>query len=224
MSSSAGPLRTARIVTLGLSWCIAVVAASVGLNALIKSNQDKTRLKKLAPPPAVVDIDTSDIFDVGVLATVTSLVISLLVFNFLAGMFIPGTKALVARTLRLQAIALTLACLLLFGAMVPYMVFFVNREASVKAFINGVQLPDAIVRGVEASSGSTRVYKDIHYLKLVAIIPWFSLLFSFIAVGTLFAASSRSRTSAPKTAMAQETSAPSMTEKEDVSHHEKASV
>jgi len=222
MSSSAGPLKTARLVTLGLSWCFAVVAACVGLNALIKSNQDKSRLKKLAPPPAVVDIDTSDIFDAGVVATVASLLISILVFNFVGATFIPATKALAARTLRLQAVILTLASLFLFGALIPYMIFFVNREAIVKAFINGVQLPDSIVRGVEASSGSTRVYKNIHYLKLVAILPWFALLFSLVAAGTLFAASSR--TSAPTPAMAQETATPSVTEKEDVSHHEKASV
>jgi len=221
MSSSAGPLKTARLVTLGLSWVFAVIAACVGLNALIKSNQEKTKLKKLGAP-AVVDIDTSDIFNVGVVATSASLLISVLVGNFVGGMVIPATRALAARTLRLQAIILTLACVFLFGAMIPYMVFFVNRQASVKAFVNGVRLPDSIVKGVEASSGSTRVYKDIFYLKLVAILPWFSLFFSLIAAGTLFAASSRMSTPAPQ--VAEQTSSPSMTEKEDVSHHEKASV
>jgi len=222
MSSSAGPLQTARLVTLSLSWCFAVIAASVGLNGLVKSNQEKTRLKKLGAP-AVVDIDTSDIFNVGVVATTASLLISILVFNFVVGMYVPAAKALVARTLRLQAIVLTLSCLLLFGAMVPYMDFFVNRQASVKAFIGGVQLPDSIVKGVEASSGTTRVYKDIFYLKLVAILPWFSLLFTLVAAGTLFVASTRSG-SKPAPAQTTEPSSPLMTEKEDVSHHEKASV
>jgi hypothetical protein len=222
MSSSAGPLQSARLVTLGISWCFAVIAASVGLNGLIKSNQEKTRLKKLGAP-AVVDIDTSDIFNVGVVATTASLLIAILVSKFLVGMYIPATKALVARTLRLQAIILTLACLLLFGAMVPYMVFFVNRQASVKAFIGGVQLPDSIVQGVEATSGTTRVYKKIFYLKLVAILPWFSLLFSLVAAGTLFVASSRTE-STRVPVQTTERSSPLMTEKEDVLHHEKASV
>jgi len=224
MSSSADPLRSARLVTLSLSWCFAVIAASVGLNGLVKSNQEKTRLKKLGAP-AVVDINTSDIFDVGAVATTASLLISLLVSKIIIAMYLPPTKALVARSLRLQAIILALACLLLFGSMVPYMVFFVNRQASVKAFLNGVQLPDSLVKAVEAQSGTTRVYRKIFYLKLVAIFPWFSLLFSLIAAGALFVASSRTSKLTPMTAQTTEpTATPSMSEKEDVSHHDKASV
>jgi len=221
MSSSVAPLQTARLVTLGLSWCFAVIAGSVGLNGLIKSNQEKTRLKKLGAP-AVVEIDTSDIFNAGVVVTTASLLIAILVTNFFVGMYIPATKALMARTLRLQAIALTLACLLLFGAMIPYMDFFVNGQASVKAFIGNVQLPASIVQGVEATSGSTGVYKKISYLKLVAILPWFSLLFSLIAAGTLFVASTE--TESPPAPIQTADPTRSMTEKEDVSHHEKTSV
>lgn len=77
MTSSAGPLKLVRLVTLGLAWCFAVISGSLGkrersctiafwnipieplsgLNALIKSNQQKSHLKKLGAP-ATVDIDT----------------------------------------------------------------------------------------------------------------------------------------------------------------------
>ncbi|KAF8191261.1 hypothetical protein BJ912DRAFT_1058261 [Pholiota molesta] len=59
MSPAAEPLKFARAATLALAWCFAVISSGVGLNALIKSNQQKSRLRKLAPAPAVVYIDTS---------------------------------------------------------------------------------------------------------------------------------------------------------------------
>ncbi|KAF8900707.1 hypothetical protein CPB84DRAFT_1918492, partial [Gymnopilus junonius] len=168
------PLRTARLLTLGLAWCFAVISGSIGLNALIKSNQQKSHLRKLGAP-ATVDIDTHDIFDSGVVATVASALIAVLISIFVLGAYIPRTKSLSSqpRTLRWQALTLSLVWLMLFGSMIPYMVFFVNRQASVKAFIGTTQLPDSLVQGVEKASGQTGVYKDIHYLKLSAILPWF---------------------------------------------------
>jgi hypothetical protein len=53
------PLKKARLISLAVAWVFAVIAACVGLNALIKSNQDKSKLKQLAPPPTVVFIDTN---------------------------------------------------------------------------------------------------------------------------------------------------------------------
>jgi len=226
MTSSAGPLKFVRLVTLGLAWCFAVISGSLGLNALIKSNQQKSHLKKLGAP-ATVDIDTHDIFDSGIVATVASALIAVLLFIFLLGMCIPLTKSLTSRTLRLQAITLTFAWLMLFGSMIAYMIIFVNRQAGVKAFIGSLQLPSSVVQGVEKASGQTGVYKDIHYLKLFAILPWFCLLFTLIAIGTLFIASSRTpkNTRAAESPTAQRTSmGQSVTEKEDASHHEKSSV
>jgi hypothetical protein len=47
--------------------------------------------------------------------------------------------------------------------MIPYTLFFLTREASVKAFIGTTQLPDAAIKAVEEASGVTGVYKKIHY-------------------------------------------------------------
>ncbi len=79
MSYAAEPLKVARAGALTLSWCFSVIAASVGewsscarskieetltitllgLNALIKSNQQKSKIRKLAASPTVVYIDTT---------------------------------------------------------------------------------------------------------------------------------------------------------------------
>jgi hypothetical protein len=55
--------------------------------------------------------------------------------------------------------------------MIPYMVFFVNRQANVKAFIGTTQLPDAAIKAVENASGATRIYKEIHYRAFSHSIP-----------------------------------------------------
>lgn len=47
------PLRGARIATLALAWMWAVVGGSVGLNALIKSKDQQSTLKRIALPTVV---------------------------------------------------------------------------------------------------------------------------------------------------------------------------
>ncbi|KAH9476276.1 hypothetical protein JR316_0011849 [Psilocybe cubensis] len=157
MSSTSVPL--SRTLLLTVTWCIAVVASSVGLNALIKSNQDKSRLKKLAPPPSVVEINTDSIYNAGIVATTASLLIAVILSKLIIAPYLPFTKSFAARTLRAQSIILGLASLFLLGSLIPFVVFFATGEADVKAFIGSVQLPDSAVKAVEANSGSTRVYK-----------------------------------------------------------------
>ncbi|KAF9481749.1 hypothetical protein BDN70DRAFT_875880 [Pholiota conissans] len=207
------PLKVARVVTLTLAWIFAVIASCVGLNALIKSNQQKSKLKKLAPSPTVVFIDTSDIFNVGVLATTVNLILAIIVSKSLIGMFLPISKAFVRRTLRIQSYIILLFCALLFGTMIPYMIYFTSHHAKVTAFIGTTQLPDSVIKSVEASSGSTSVYKKIDYLKLVAIFPWISLFFNLIAATVLYKAGGV--TVAPTEVKEVQPSSPSMTEKED---------
>jgi len=105
----------------------------------------------------------ADIFGAGVAATTASLLIAILIFNYVAAMFLPFTRELSRKTLRLQSFVLLFACTFLLASMIPFMLFFVNRQADVKAFIGSVQLPDTAVKAVEKASGSTRIYKDISY-------------------------------------------------------------
>ncbi|KAF9556858.1 hypothetical protein CPC08DRAFT_72606 [Agrocybe pediades] len=220
------PLRTARLISLILAWCFAVMASSFGLNALIKSNQEKSKLKKLAPPPTVLNIDTSDIFNAGVVATVASLLIAVIISKMVIAPFLPWTRGLAARTLGTQSLILFLCALFLLGSQIGYIVYYVNREAKVTAFIGPTQLPDAVVRSVEKASGSTRIYKDIQYLKYCAYFPWFALLFTLIAASILFIASRKYKAGAANANRASQQ--PVMSEKEDVSHiesrNEKTSV
>jgi len=218
------PLKKARLLSLVVAWCFAVVASCVGLNALIKANQSKSALQKLAPAPTVVYIDTNDITHVGISATVASLILAILTSLFAVGSIFPATKAFFARTLRVQAVLLLLNCTWIFATMVPYMIFYLHHEAKVTAFIGTTQLPASVIKAVEAQSGSTGVYKKISYLRLVAIFPWFSLFFGLIAVAVSFKAASASKASTIAAAPRHGTSSPLTSVKEDASHNEKSSV
>ncbi|KAF9531458.1 hypothetical protein CPB83DRAFT_849051 [Crepidotus variabilis] len=203
-----------RQVALALAWAFSALAAALGLNALIKSNQDKSRLKRLAPPPVTrVDINTNDIFVAGTVATVAALLIAILTFIFVAGAALKPTRGLFNRTARLQGGILILASIFLFGSMVPYMVYFVNRSAVVTAFIGNTQLPDSLVQQTAKSAGQDGIYKHIHYLKLFAIFPWIALLFTLIAAAFLLL-TPRSTSSSSS----HGSSSPVMREKETIEH------
>ena len=95
-----------------------------------------------------------------------SLILAILTSLFAVGAVFPATKALFARTLRIQAVLLLLNCAWLLATMVPYLIFYLHHEAKVTAFIGTTQLPASVIKAVEAQSGSTPVYKNISYRKL----------------------------------------------------------
>jgi len=80
--------------------------------------------------------------------------------------------------------------------MIPFMLFFATREAVVRAFVGALELPKEVVDKVSAASGSTPVYSKIDYIRLVAIFPWFSLFFTFIAAVVLLKADKVARAAA----------------------------
>lgn len=80
------------------------------------------------------------------------------------------TKRLIRGSLRLQAFIGLVFCAILFGAMVPYTVYFANRQAQVTAFIGSIQLPESIIKATEAQSGSTSIYKHIDYREFHATL------------------------------------------------------
>lgn len=104
-----------------------------------------------------------DIYHVGISATVASLVLAILVSVYAVGSVFSPTKGLFARTLRVQAGLLLAACAWLFATMIPYMIFYLHRQAKVTAFIGTTQLPASVIKAVETQSGSTGVYKQISY-------------------------------------------------------------
>lgn len=190
-TSAVVPLRGAVLGSLAMAWAWGVIAGSVGLNALIKANQQKSRLRKGVPAPTIVTIDTNDVFQSGVVLTVVGAFIAVLCSTFILMVFF--TRGLAARSLRIQSAILAFFATWLFATLIPFTTFVANRSAQVSATIGGVQLPPSIIKQAEQTLGTTSVYNRIGYLRLVAILPWITLLFTIVASVVLFVAGSPAR-------------------------------
>ncbi|KAG5351473.1 hypothetical protein C0989_006352 [Termitomyces sp. Mn162] len=165
------PLRGVLLGSLLMTCAWGIIAGSVGLNALIKSNQAKSDFKKLVPAGTTVDIDDHDAFASGVVLTTISALIAVLCFLFISMQICSQRLAL--------------------RSLLPFTDFFANRSAKVTAFIAGQQLPASIVKQAENAFGMTSVYRHLSYLRLVAILPWITLLFAIVTSAVLFNAGSR---------------------------------
>ncbi|TFY54403.1 hypothetical protein EVG20_g9717, partial [Dentipellis fragilis] len=210
--------RATRLAALSLSFAFGVIGGSVGLNGLIKrriadadwwpqGKPDKVASQAHRARRRTVDINTNDVFKSGVVVTTVAALIAVL---SLVGLL--ATFSAPPRLARPQAFLLAFCALWLFAAVIPFDVFFANNSAKVTAFLNGVQLPPQAVQAVQSQLGVSSRYKDMHYLRLVAIIPWFTILFTAIAAGVLLASSRE-----PAGAYATSTNAPAsvaMSEKE----------
>lgn len=53
------PLKALRLASLAMAFAWGVIGAGVGLNALIKSNQQQDALRKLVPSPTIVHVDVN---------------------------------------------------------------------------------------------------------------------------------------------------------------------
>lgn len=172
---------------LAMTFAWGVIAGSVGLNALIKSNQQTTKLKK-SVGPIQLDINTKDVFNSGAVLTTVSALIAVVSLLFLLLSFI-STKRRTSN--HIQGGILAFLATWLLATLIPFTLFFATRAAKVTARLGGITLPQQAIEQAEKSLGVTGVYKEIGYLRLVAILPWFTMLFTFIAAGVLFAAGSR---------------------------------
>src|ERR1700722_5277741 len=176
-------IRNLRLFVLFLAFSFGVITSGLGINAIVKSNQEKASLKSAAPPPTIVHIDTNgqfgvvhtiihralfyssstDIFSAGVSATVAAglaaIDISILVMQPL---LFPKLFSS-ARFSRLQPILLAFLATWTFASLIVFTDFFVTRSAQVTASLGGVQLPAQVIQQVEKSLGATPLYRKKHY-------------------------------------------------------------
>ncbi|KAH8103358.1 hypothetical protein BXZ70DRAFT_858789, partial [Cristinia sonorae] len=189
--SAAAPYRLPRLISLFLSFSFGVIGFAIGLNALIKSNNDKDRLRKSVPQGATVDINDNDVYESGVVVTVMSGLIALVSFFAMPSAILSHPRLRSSTMLHAQSGFLGFFTIFLFAALIPFTTFVANRSAKVTAFLGGVKVPDAVVKGIEKQLGATSVYKDIHYLRNTAILPWFAFLFGLTSTILTFLAARR---------------------------------
>ncbi|RDX54426.1 hypothetical protein OH76DRAFT_1332708, partial [Lentinus brumalis] len=195
MAPAATPYKTARLVSLFLSFAFGVVGLGLGVDALVKGNEDKSRVRSLVPPGTTVNIDTHDVVDAG--GVVTGFCAALAVMSLLSLLLLLASAkrgpSLAARTLPLQAILLTILTLGLFASLVAFTDFVANRQATVVASIGGVAVPPSIVQSIENAIGASPVYHVKSYLRLAVILPWIAFLFGLISSVLTLLAAARSR-------------------------------
>ena len=160
--SSVTPYRFARLSSLILSFSFGIVGLGLCINSLVKSGDDKDRLRRSAPNGATIDIDTNDAFDSGVVVAVASGLVALASLLSFPG--IMGSKRFSSpRGLNFQSAFLAFCTVFLFACLVPFTDFVANREAKVTAFIGNLPVPEVIIQQVEGQLGVTPVYKHIKY-------------------------------------------------------------
>ncbi|KAF9067962.1 hypothetical protein BDP27DRAFT_1295798 [Rhodocollybia butyracea] len=196
MSENLVPLKIARLLSLFLAFAFAVIAGSVGLNALVKSNQEKSATEKILPANTTLVVNDNDVFKSGTVITAVSALIALLCLVYILILLLSRNyenryTRLSNRLLPFEWMSLAFCAAFLFATQIPYTHFFATRSAQVSAFFGTFEIPSSVVQAVQASLGVTTVYKSISYLRLVAILPWFTFLFTSVAAGVSFVASRR---------------------------------
>jgi hypothetical protein len=186
------PMKAAVFGALGMAWGMGIAAGGVGLNALIKGNQEQTRLKRHVPPPTILTIDIHDVFNTGVVVTTVSALVGVICSTAILLLFTPFLRVpSYSGTIRTVAYTLTFCAAWLLAALIPYTFYFATRSAVVTATVNGIKLPDGLVEKAQASLGATSIYHKMYFLRLVATVPWATFLFTVIASIVLFTAASR---------------------------------
>jgi hypothetical protein len=178
-----------RLLVLFLAFSFGVITSGLGLNAIIKSNQEKASLKSAAPPPTVVHIDTNgqfgvynhlvmytnyssstDIFSAGTSATVAAGLAALDIFTYVMQPVLFPKLFSSTRFSRLQPIVLAFLATWLFASLIVFTDFFATRSAQVTATLGGVQLPAQVIAQVEKSLGATPLYRKKHYRKYLPFV------------------------------------------------------
>ncbi|KAI0674228.1 hypothetical protein C8Q78DRAFT_1067327 [Trametes maxima] len=215
MHAATTPYRPARLATLFLTFAFSVIGFATGINALVKSNDQKDLVKKQAPAGTTVNIDTNDVFQVGCVVTAVCAVLAVVSAGSFVLLLLSHSAS--TRTLKLQGLLTSFLTVWLFASLIPMTDFVANRGAKVSAFLGTVQLPDSLIQAVEQQLGVTSIYRDIDYLRLAVILPWIAFLFGAISSVLSLAAARRARhaavVSAPAPAVAPAEPAPSFKEK-----------
>ncbi|KAJ3549108.1 hypothetical protein NMY22_g997 [Coprinellus aureogranulatus] len=170
--------------------CLFVGVDCVWHGRRLYCNQSQSDLRKDVGATITLDIDVSQITNVGIVATVGNLLIALFSFAFFVLTLLPFLRRWANKTLRLQVILLTLSAVWVFACMVPYMIYFMNDHANVRAFIGQTELPQSLVEQTAASKGRSTEYQTMWYLRLLAIFPWFAIVSALVAAFVAWRATS----------------------------------
>ncbi|KAF7313916.1 hypothetical protein HMN09_00549800 [Mycena chlorophos] len=179
------PLHVSRIVSLFFAWAWAVVSLAACINAFVKQNEEKERVSKELPSGTQLTLGADDLLAAGAVTAAVSALIMVVSFVFLIVIVLDGAgktrSGLSTRTLPMQFGSLAFLAVWLFATEVAVTDFVATRSVKVSATLDGIPVPDSIIRLIERALDEKTAYKDFGFLKLLAILPWFTFLFTAVA-------------------------------------------
>nr|GAT60637.1 predicted protein [Mycena chlorophos] len=192
------PLHVSRIVSLFFAWALALVSLAAGINAFVKQNEEKERVSKELPSGTQLTLGADDLLAAGAVVAAVSALIMVISFVFLIVIVLDGAgktrSSLSTRTLPMQFGSLAFLAVWLFATEVAVTDFVATRSVKVSATLDGIPVPDSIIRLIERALDEKTAYKDFGFLKLLAILPWFAFLSTAVAAVVAFIALRRQGT------------------------------
>ncbi|VDC07128.1 unnamed protein product [Peniophora sp. CBMAI 1063] len=190
------PFKFARAGVLFLSFSFGIVGLAVAINAVVKASDVTSSILSNLPFGITVKLSDSNIRNVGTVLAVGCGLSALMSFVFFLGTLFSGARGTTAvplftRTLPLQAGILAILALWIFACAIPFDVFYANDDIGIDAGILGIHVASQIVDQVLAVLGLSRQYRDYDFLQLLAILPWFAMLFAAISAASLAVAHRR---------------------------------
>jgi len=188
-----------RLVAYFGTWALGIVAGGAALNGLIKARHDRDADVKLAEslapfPDFTVTININDSLTAGGFLAAGELLLSIIAFwSFvslvLASLSHHGRSShtlydeVNRRTERksTQLFALgwwVFGLFWTFGTAVASLDYGVNRDATTKAYIAGVEVPAATVAQLQKATGLSSAYWVHGYTKFADISPWPLIVFT----------------------------------------------
>ncbi|KZP22390.1 hypothetical protein FIBSPDRAFT_931180 [Athelia psychrophila] len=198
---------------LFLTFVFGAVGGSLGVSALVKAESAWNKFTAGLPNGTFVLVNATDLLTPGAITTIICFLICINALVFLLFIVIPPAKRvqMSARTLLFQATTLLVFGLGLFGTLVPYTLFVARRAPGVSAFIGVVQIPDAILKDIEKATAWSGDYKDVPYLRILAILPWVTFAFTMVTTAISFIGLRRYHAKQAAAAAAAQTSGKEMT-------------
>ncbi|KAF8551050.1 hypothetical protein OG21DRAFT_1487295 [Imleria badia] len=175
-------LRTLQVesrCSLFLSFAFAVVAFSVGLNALLKAKQERSYINQQVIPIGIIDIGIHDVFVTGAVITALCALLALLSGGFCAFTWCPVKHKV--SFFRMQSWTLFFCAAWLFATLVTYDYFFATRSAQITINLDGLPVPEPVIQRLANLLNFTYAYRDVYFLRLLAVIPWFAFIMAVAA-------------------------------------------
>jgi len=157
------------------------MGGSVGLNAVVKRNQQVARVKhEVAAQHVTLSVDTWDLLRSGIVLGTGCIVLSLVatVWQFLLFRDIrnkgqsSSVQPLSTRTLLFQWISLGFMSIWLLASEIAVTKIAVTSGAKTTAYLDGQQLPEAAVQATQTQLGVNPAYWAQGFVRLQVIPPW----------------------------------------------------